>query len=246
MDPYRDIAAYYDCEHEGFHQDVDFYREIMPAGPVLEIGAGTGRITAALTRAGFEVWAVDSSAAMLDRARRRLAGDQRAHLVESSLEQLSLDRHFATALLPLNTLWHFATAEQQLEALRRLRTHLTDGALLVIDTSNPLALADRAANGASRLRFRGTCQGQPLVISSAAWDDEAQQTLTLALQYDTVRPDGLVSRVSSTLLLRYVYRAELDLMLRLTGFRPRQTFGSYDLETYQSASPSLLSLAEAV
>jgi SAM-dependent methyltransferase len=68
----------------------------IPAGSeILELGAGAGRITRALTALGHPVLAVDQSQAMLDRI-------EGAETVLAEIETLSLDRRFPVVLLASN------------------------------------------------------------------------------------------------------------------------------------------------
>ncbi len=243
MDPYQNIAAHYDLEHEGYRDDLDFYLNIVRHGPVLEVGVGTGRIMAPLVEAGFEVWGVDHSPAMLKRARQRLGSHQRAHLVAGSIHDLQLDVAFRTALMPLNVLWHLRHLDDRLGALRVVHDHLVPGGMLIIDLSNPFVMADRGANGELRQRFAAMRGDHQVRGFSTAWDDEAEQLLKLELIYDETDGGGTVRRSSTQLELRYVYRSELDLLLRLSHFAPRQVYGSYDLEAYSSESPNLIVVA---
>src|SRR5678815_1580906 len=71
-------AALYDYEYRRRRADVMFYRELArkrlgDAGRILELGAGSGRVTIPLARAGHQVVAVDASTAMLDKLRARVA-----------------------------------------------------------------------------------------------------------------------------------------------------------------------------
>src|SRR6185503_495314 len=54
-------AALYDYEYRRRRADVTFYRELAKqrGGPILDLGAGSGRVTIALARDGHEVVAVD-------------------------------------------------------------------------------------------------------------------------------------------------------------------------------------------
>jgi len=245
MDPYQEIAGHYDLEHDRWRDDVDFYLNIVRQGPVLEVGAGTGRVMEPLLEAGFEVWGVDSSPAMLERARARLTAHSQAHLVLGAIQDLKLDVTFNTALLPLNVLWHLDDVEARLTSLLTIRSHLAPGGLLVVDVTNPLTMAERGANGELRQRFC-TMRGDHQVRAvSAAWDDDTEQLLRLALIYDEVDAAGLVHRSSAELRLRYVYRSELELLLRLAHFRLEQLYGAYDLAAYASESPNIIAVATA-
>lgn len=48
--------------------------DLMPGARVLDFGCGTGRISRALARAGFDVWGVDLAPAMVGHARARCEG----------------------------------------------------------------------------------------------------------------------------------------------------------------------------
>lgn len=61
-----------------------------PGGVLLEIGAGTGQITATLLEAGHEVVALEIEARLLDHLRRRFAERERLTLVEGDARILDL------------------------------------------------------------------------------------------------------------------------------------------------------------
>lgn len=243
-DPYFGLADLYDLEHDAFADDREFYRRVVVAGPVLEIGAGTGRVMASLLDAGFEVWGVDASASMLARAGERLGGRPRAHLVHASVLDLDLGIRFATAIFSLNTLWHLTTLHAQVEALTTVARHLQTGGLVAIDTGNPLTLVDRGGAGEWRERFRGMRGNGLVACDFATWADEAAQTLRVQLRYDLVDRQGAVKRIESALSLRYVYAGELRLMLQRAGFGRCSVFGSYDEDEYAGDSPGLIAVAE--
>lgn len=245
MNSYDLIARFYDYEHQSFRDDIDFYLQLLPPGPVLEVGSGTGRITGQLAEAGCEVWGIEPSLSMVELARQRLRSTKRAHLVVGRLEDLDLDVRFGAALLPLNTLWHFSDLEAQLTALRVIKRHLLPTGLLAVDLSNPLTMADRGAVGEVRRRFHVAVETGSVTGFSAAWDHEADQLIHLELWYDEVSADGVLRRTETELDLRYLFRPELELLLRHSGFRPGPVYGSYDLEAYGSASPRLIALAFA-
>jgi len=243
MDPYQAITAYYDLEHDAYQDDVDFYLNLLQRGPILEVGAGTGRVMLPLARSGLEVWGVDPSEAMLQRARNRLAGQQRAHLVCRSARDLRLDVRFAAVLLSLNALWHLPDIDAQVDTLNSLRAHLLQDGMLIVDVSNPYTMLDRGARGETRRRFAAAAEGKHVEGFSAAWDDPGRQRLLLSLMYDETAADGVLRRTRTQLDLRYVYRYELELLLRLTRFRIHSLYGSYDLEEYGETSPNIIVVA---
>jgi SAM-dependent methyltransferase len=241
-DPYEAVAQFYDLEHQNFGSDVDFYLQTVQDGPVLEVGVGTGRVMLPLLEAGFDVWGVDTSPAMLSRATPKTEGFPKSHLVQASVLEMGLDVLFRSALMPLNTLWHLPSSDEQVAALRSIQRHLDQDGLLILDLSNPFTLPERGSWGEVRQRLR--CQmGEESVMGwSASWDDEAAQTLRMSLTYDRARSDGRVQRSLSEFILRYVYAGELSLMLLLAGFAKPNLFGSYELDAYSAASPNLIAV----
>lgn len=240
MDPYQNIVDLYDLEHDAFDDDASFFVNLVGEGPVLEIGCGTGRIVERLARAGFETHGIDTSEAMMTAARKRLTGVANAHVHLMSAEGLSLPRTFRSTIWPLNVLWHLPDLDAQVRSLRAVRAHMDPGGLIVVDVSNPLAMSDRQDGNEVRLRFQADAATEHVQAFSCARDQEAEQVLELSLWYDRIEPDDTVRRTTTFMPLRYTYRFELELMLRLAGFRVRHTYGSYDLEPYTSGSPNLL------
>lgn len=246
MDPYRAIAALYDCEHDAFYDDIDFYLEQVSDGPILEVGCGTGRVALALLRSGLEVWGVDPSAAMLDRARIRLAEFAKIHLVCGTVSHLPPGTLFKAAIVPLNTLWHLPDNTAQVTLLQEVCSRLCPAGLLLVDLSNPLALVEHGAQGECRERFNGPCADRYLRILSAAWDNEADQRLSLSLTYDMTDASGSVSRTHANFTFRYLYRYELELVLDKAGFWPEAIFGSYDGQPYRTDSTNIIAVARKV
>ena len=73
MDPTNlyQLPDLYDEQYLDYRDDLSFYSRLADdqGGPILELGAGTGRVTATLARRGYEVVGLDNSEAMLERAR---------------------------------------------------------------------------------------------------------------------------------------------------------------------------------
>ena len=73
-EPYPEVVArFYDAVYAQVRDGTDnaFYLARMTAagGPVLEIGAGTGRLLREAHRRGLDAWGIDLSPAMVERCR---------------------------------------------------------------------------------------------------------------------------------------------------------------------------------
>ncbi len=105
----------------------------LPSGPVLDAACGTGRHAVYLSAAGREVIGVDSSEAMLARAREKLP---RADLRGGELENLPLEDGAVAGAVCALALSHLRRLGGAVSELARV---LRPGGRLVISNPHPLA-----------------------------------------------------------------------------------------------------------
>jgi S-adenosylmethionine-dependent methyltransferase len=145
-DDIRDIADFYGCGVEDedsrlvLHQleyDLTWrylIRYLPPTGSILEIGAATGRYTLALCRRGYSVTAVDLSAALLERCKRRLEAErlhEQAQFVVADARDLHAVPGTAfDAVLLMGPLYHLIFEADRREAIRQAADRLRSGGLL--------------------------------------------------------------------------------------------------------------------
>ena len=69
-------ALWHDLECGGYREDLPLWRALAAAtgGPVLDVGAGTGRVTLDLAASGVAVVALDTDAALLAALEHRAEG----------------------------------------------------------------------------------------------------------------------------------------------------------------------------
>jgi SAM-dependent methyltransferase len=113
-DLYGEDAAgtYHDFmrEADGTSEAREFAAHIRPeSGPVLELAAGTGRLTVPLLALGLEVTALELSSAMLDTLRKRLADApadlrERCTVVHGDMTAFALDERFGTVVISPGTI----------------------------------------------------------------------------------------------------------------------------------------------
>ena len=240
---YDDNAALYDLQYAAYRDDVPFYTRLAhdQGGAVLELGAGTGRITEALLGAGHEVVAVDASAAMLQRAARRLEGRHGVELVEADMREVRLGRRFDLVIAPFNTLMHAYTLDDQDHTLATVVEHLAPGGLFAFDVYQP------------RLGALGVLRREPEWADLAPSTDlflvqehDAEAQLVTSHYYlDERGADGAVRRSTASLTQRYYHRFELERALRAAGLPRLQLYGGFDRRRLASDSPMLVGLARS-
>lgn len=251
-DPYADLPELYDLEHAGFADDIELYLRLadVVGDPILELGCGTGRVLAPLAAAGYRVTGIDHSRPMLDRAKARLenlGASDRGILCEASMTEA--DRApggpFGLAILSLNGLMHLPTPGEQRAALIAARRALDPRGMLVVDALSPdpglLATFD------GRVQHEGSWErgdGTRVDRFSARTHAPAEQRIDTELWYDLTDVKGHVRRVRASFPMRYVFPAELELLLEVTGFVEWKLYGSYELDPFDESSERLIVTAE--
>jgi SAM-dependent methyltransferase len=222
--------------HEG---DIGFFRRLAVAqgGPILEIGCGTGRVSAALAADGFEVVGIDLSAAMLRLAAERRAGlppDVANHItfLQGDMTSFDLGRRFALIVAPSRVFQFALTSEAQRAALRAFRRHLQDGGRLVLDLFDP---ALEYAIPGSEFPLRKGELRHPKTGNRVEWEivgrapDPAAQLVNSDWTARELGPDGDVLRdETERLTLRWSTRAEMRLLFELEGLDVIADYGDFE------------------
>ena len=239
QDPYAPIAALYDLSYGDYTEDVDFYENLAQAvdGPVLELGAGTGRVALPLAQGGREVVGLDVSTAMLERARQKLSNTKlrkggSLELVEGDMTAFDLGKRFGLVFVAADTFQHLLTTQQQLACLECVARHLEPGGIFAMSVRAPASVAWDDAGLPSPLLLdwaKTDPDTGDLVMKMVAGEaDPARMVRRQTYMYDRVH-EGAVSRRVFVAELRYSTQAELELLLQQVGLRVTHVYGDYDL-----------------
>jgi SAM-dependent methyltransferase len=240
-----DDALLYDLQYAGYRDDVPFYRRLAEdhGGPVVELGAGTGRLTVPLARSGAEVVAVEPNPAMRARLERRLveAGlEGRVTVVAGDARTLDLPLRAPLVVAPFNTLMHLESLSDQDSALRSAHQLLAPGGLFACDVYVP-RFAPEGTPRMERIAASEAGAGGDLLL----WQehDGVRQCVVTHLRLDTVDEGGRPERRSATLRQRYFGRYELERALYAAGFSEVRLFGDFGRGPFTAASHVMVFLA---
>lgn len=250
---YEQIAPYYDLVHTDLTADIGFVLTLASraAGPILELGCGSGRLLLPLARAGHAVTGLDNSPAMLARARQRLAAEseavgERVRLIEADMTDFEIDGRYALIIIPYNTLMHLEPARMT-AVFKQVRRHLQMGGRLFIDVINPLAAAQTPDDHLLTLErcLVDPDTGNLIVQMASSWPDPSAQVLHITWLYDTSpAAGGPVHRTVVQAQYHYLYPHELELLLEPAGLKLQALYGDYNQLPFGEESARLLALAE--
>jgi SAM-dependent methyltransferase len=241
---YDSLTDLYDIEYDHDY-DLPLWLDLAERepGPVVEWGAGTGRISAPLAHVGHDVTAVELSEAMAARGRDKGG----AEWITGDMRNAAPGREFGLAICAFNSFLCLTSQEDALSFLDNAASHLLPGGLLGIEVSafRPEELA--VPPGGPTLQHdltRELPHGGTLERFSVSHYDAAEQILSMRLFYELYdRTNVMYERRSGTLEIRPTTRDELTLMLRLAGFAVEEVYGGFDGEPFTTESDHLIVLA---
>jgi SAM-dependent methyltransferase len=236
-----------------FHGDVDWYRRKARecGGPVLELGAGTGRITLAIAQDGVPVHALDADPAMLDKLRQKLANQppevrERVVVMVGDMRMFTLPERFALIIAPFRAFLHNLTEHDQLACLQRVRDHLRPGGRFAFNVFHPSLeiMAHHTGALAGIWRWVGTfprADGGCIVRSESNRYDTVRQLVDSQHRFEEYEPDGTLARTSlHRLRLAYVYPPDLRRLLKEAGFQSIQIAGGFDGRPFEKDTDELV------
>lgn len=246
-------AEYYDQAYRRRSHDKVYYAGCA-TGRVLELGAGTGRITLAIADAlsrqdgDAHIVGVESMGTMLERAELRLEKQpkriqRRVTFAEGDFRTLELGETFDQVIAPFNALMHLYTAEEFETTLDVVRRHLKPGGLFRFD----VLLPDPAALGRDPSRiYKGNkvklpSTGQRYHYGERFSYDAATQVQMIEMIFTGVENENDVHIVP--LAHRQFFPAELRALLRHGGFEVIAHEGDFDGEDLDGNAESQLIVA---
>jgi SAM-dependent methyltransferase len=161
-------VIWHDLECGSYRADLSLWRELAGAqdGAILDVGAGTGRVTLDLARAGERVTALDLDPYLLGALNDR-AGGLQVETECADARSFDLDqRDFALCLVPMQTLQLLGSSAERTSFLRCARAHLRSGGLLACAIVTELEPFDMAADSPGPSP-ETTRVGEALYISQA-------------------------------------------------------------------------------
>ena len=241
---YARIAELYDSFVKTDY-DIPFFLDQARSrgGEILELMAGTGRLTLPLLQAGFRVTALDISPDMLTILGRKL----RQRGLSTEVYQLDictfdLGRQFNQIWVPFQAFPELTAEVNQREALMRIHTHLADDGVFICTLHNP-PVRLKPVDGLLHLAGSQPLSADDrLLIWLLQTHDPETNLVTVQQFFEEYDPKGVMkSKRCSEMQFHLLPKSKFESLFTQTGFEMTELYGNYDCSPFDAeTSPYMI------
>lgn len=227
------LAHIYDdspCFGRARNQELDkfnnpYYENLKhEQGTILEFGSGTGLLAVPLAQRGYRIDCVDISPYMHDVIREKLhrePADVKQNIrliVGDALTYTALNR-YSSIVMSEGIIIALPSVEQQTALLKNCNRNLVIGGKLYFDCFQPNYKIIQNRNILEYTRFR--TKNRDLYVMKVNYNNnEYTQVQKLDITYTKMDKGLILEEVNVKVLFRYIFYSEINLMLKMAGFRP--------------------------
>ncbi|MBL8165043.1 MAG: class I SAM-dependent methyltransferase, partial [Anaerolineae bacterium] len=236
---YARIAGLYDAFVKTDY-DVPFFLDEARkrGGDILELMAGTGRLTLPLLQAGFSVTCIDFSADMLRVLRDKLdAHNLTAEVHHLDVRDFDLGRRFKQIFLPFQAFPEITAEGDQRRALQRIHAHLSDDGVFICTLHNP-AVRLKSVDGQMRLAARQALpDGGQLLVWLLQTHHAASNLVDVHEFFEEYDASGLLHAKRYSLLQFHLLEgAAFERLAAESGFDVLALYGDYAYAPFDAAT----------
>jgi SAM-dependent methyltransferase len=219
-----DAVIWHDVECAAYDLDLALWRELaeQAGGPVLDIGAGTGRVAIDLARHGYDVTALDADPDLVHelnaRARKRKL---RVRTAAADARSFELGHEYALAIAPMQVVQLLGGESGRRAALQCIRRHLRPGGVFAAALADPFEGIPDEGEVVPPMPDIRDVDGWVYASTPVAVRREAESA-AIDRHRQSVSPAGEISEWVATIELDLVSADELEAEAADCGFRARE------------------------
>ena len=231
---YEGVGEFYDLFAD--NADLPFFLEFArkTGSPILDLAAGTGRVSFALAQEGFEVVALEHSSSMMDVARKKLENSpkevsSRITLVEGSMKDFSLDQKFSLIIVP-NSFIHLLTTHDQISTIQSVEEHLADDGIFILDIYPGEHQYEHATFEDAPARLP---DGRTVTRSGTIHSDIPTRLMRVEIRYTVKDIDSqVINEIDVVSGAALISKQEADQLIQRSGFHIEKEYGDFDKNPY--------------
>jgi SAM-dependent methyltransferase len=212
-------VAWHDVEHGAYDADLPLWRELADSvgGPILDLGAGTGRVAIDLAARGHEVVALDADPELLDALAARAPG---VTTVTADTRSFALRRTFALVIAPMQLAQILGGRDSRVAMLACVHAHLDPGGTFAAALAEP---RDAASDDEIAPPLPDMLESDGWVFSSLPVSiEERNGTVVVTRMRLAVSPAGDMDEERAEIVFDLVSAAEFEDEARAAGLEPAE------------------------
>jgi SAM-dependent methyltransferase len=210
-------AIWHDVENGSYAADLSLWRDLArrARGPVLDLGAGTGRVARDLQKEGYQVTALDSDGELLEVLRRR---SPEVDVITADARAFELADRFRLVLAPMQLVQILGGPAERAAMLERVHHHLDPGGRFAAALADPYEAVleeDRSPPYPDMVERDGW-----VFSSQPVWVREEPGRVVVERRRQAVSPDGALEEEIAPFALELLSADELETEARAAGLEP--------------------------
>ena len=241
--PYDHVADLYDI-YVRTNLDIPFFLNEAgkTSGEILDLMAGTGRVSLPLIEAGSRVTCVDQAPQMLEVLREKLAKQRlTADVRVQDVRQLALGKRFDLILLPFHAFAELPSSDDQRQTLHAIYEHLAEGGRFICALHNP-PVRLKSVDGLLHLMGKyPSAQGRLLVwiLQTQRPESGLVEISEFFEEYDAA--NRMVARRLLEMQVSFLAKRDFEALAQAAGFRVLSLYGDYAYGAFdETASPFMI------
>lgn len=227
----------YDQYNSGrYEYELDFYKKecTVQNGKCLEIAVGTGMIFLKLLEKKLDIYGFDISEQMLNSLYNKANSlgfpehDVTERISCQNMVSFSYPHKFDLIFIPARSFLHLTSQEDQINCLAQIYNHLNAGGRFLINFFQPnlesivkKSKPDKGWQHHSRYQFEDDTP--PIELLYRQTNDIPNQIQHIEWKFVENRRE-----IITKMEVRWVYKEEFQLLLRLAGFKKWNVFGDFN------------------
>src|SRR5439155_6310214 len=169
-----------------------------------------------------------------------------ARVTQGDMRDFTMPRRYARAICAFNAFAHCESVDDQLAALRCIRDHLEPDGALVLHMSYPSTSlwTDPSGKPVLELKSEHPISGNTLELWDTRFKNVVEQSQRSEIEVREIDAAGAIvdsQRFETT--QRWVYRYELELLFRLSGYARWNVLGGFEGEPLQRDEQQMVAWA---